>query len=272
MSGHLEGSTDGPTGGQTAAKRKNSYYQQNAKKAKQNKGLLTEGMTGFIATCNLKEFYCLKEAYNLLNEFADKLYGKYNQQNTDKETDDIESAIQSEINSLKSSEKRFQQVMTKCNNVLFIKSNDISVEPLVMCSEIFEEIKTNGKQITRHLLRLLPVLTTLKVNSDFDQILERYLERETKEPISYCIQCKVRNNSEVRRMDVIEKAVAVVKRVRPEWKVDFDAPKLIVDFEVLHKTICLSFLNDYQCYCKYNLIEFSKKCLNQINDKNDSKV
>ena len=272
----MSGPSNDSTSGLKADKRKkSSYYRQNAKKSKQTKGVLTEGMTGFIVTCNLKEYHCLKEAYNLLNEFADKLYGDYNKQNRSevKDEDDIESAIQNEIKSLKETKKRFQQVMTKCNNVLFIKSNDISVDPLRICSEILSEIETNGKQMTRHLLRFLPIVTTFKANSDLDQIVEKYLEKQTKDPISYCIQCKVRNNNEVKRQEVIDNVVPVVKRLRPQWTVDFDAPKLIIDFEVLQKSVCLSFLNDYQRYCKYNLIEFSKKCLNQLNDnKNDLKV
>ena len=245
-------------------RKKSSFFKQNYKKCKPNKGLLAEGMTGFIVTCNFKEYHCLKEGYNLLNEFADKLYGN-NALKTEPDVD-IETAVQNEINSIKNNEKRFQQMITKCNNVLFIKSNDKSVDPLVICSEILKEIETNGKQLTQQLLRLIPIVTTFESNSNFDEIIETNLEKQTKESISFVIQCKVRNNSKVKKMDLIERVVTIVKKVRPDWTVDFSQPKLTIDLEVLHKTICLSFLKDYQNYCKYNLIEFSKKCLKRLEE------
>lgn len=33
-------------------------------------------MKGFICTCNGNEKQCIREAYNILNEFADQLYGE----------------------------------------------------------------------------------------------------------------------------------------------------------------------------------------------------
>lgn len=54
-------------------KRKNKKkYFQSSKKSKY--GVLESGMKGFIITCN-DEYRTVKEAYNLLNEFADELYG-----------------------------------------------------------------------------------------------------------------------------------------------------------------------------------------------------
>ena len=36
---------------------------------------LEVGMQGIIITCNMNEKKCTSEAYSLLNEYADKLYG-----------------------------------------------------------------------------------------------------------------------------------------------------------------------------------------------------
>ena len=58
-------------------KRQKSYYRKCAKKQKfSNDNILSPGMSGFIATCNDREKQCVREAYNLLNKYADKLYGK----------------------------------------------------------------------------------------------------------------------------------------------------------------------------------------------------
>jgi len=253
-------------------RKKSSYYHSN-KRSNSNKGVLSEGMTGFIVTCNLKEYHCLKESYNLLDEFADRLYGNYNKRDESSETD-IEKAIQNEVNSLNKNEKRFQQVITKCNNVLFIKSNDNAIDPLVIGSEILKDIETNAKQLTQHLLRLIPIVMTCKPNcKNFEEIVETNLEKQTKDPISYVIQCKVRNNSDAKRLELIESVVNVVKKVRPEWKVNFNSPKLTIVLEVLQKTCCISFLNDYDYYSKYNLVEFAKKCINKLNsNKNEVNV
>ncbi|XP_054159821.1 THUMP domain-containing protein 1-like [Oppia nitens] len=260
-------------------KRKKNYYKSN-KKSKYSSGSsghLCDGVNGFMVTCNFKEYGCLHESYNLFNEFADKVYGNYSPDNTTddlnndnkQDVNDIEKAIKNEVNLMTTQKKRFQQMITKCNNVLFIKSNDKSVDPLVITSEILKEIETNGKQLTKQLLRLIPIVITFKtICSNFDEIVENYLEKEPKELLTFMVQCKVRNNSDVKRQQMIDKVVAVVKRVRPEWKTDFTDPKLTINLEILNKICCLSLLKDYNKYCKYNLIEFSKKCLKQLTTDN----
>ena len=56
-----------------AKKRKKNYYLQSSKKKKLND--LDVGMKGFLLTCNNKEKGTVREAYNILNEYADNLYG-----------------------------------------------------------------------------------------------------------------------------------------------------------------------------------------------------
>lgn len=58
-------------------KRPKSYYIKCAKKAKTDDGKsLCPNLKGFLCTCNDREKDCVREAYNLLNEYADQLYGK----------------------------------------------------------------------------------------------------------------------------------------------------------------------------------------------------
>ena len=38
--------------------------------------VLEPGLKGFIVTCNDREREAVKETYNILNEYADKLYGE----------------------------------------------------------------------------------------------------------------------------------------------------------------------------------------------------
>lgn len=57
-------------------KRPKSYYVQLAKKQKSYHNVLSPGLTGFLCTCNDRERECVLEAYNILNEYADQMYGK----------------------------------------------------------------------------------------------------------------------------------------------------------------------------------------------------
>ena len=59
-------------------KRKKQFYiNQSLKQAKRAKlQCLESGMTGFLLTCNNnRKKETLRDAYSLLNEYADKLYG-----------------------------------------------------------------------------------------------------------------------------------------------------------------------------------------------------
>lgn len=63
-------------------KRKGNYYNRgggsfnnwnNSKKKFRN--YLAPGMKGFLCTCNFREKDCVKESYNILNEYADEIFG-----------------------------------------------------------------------------------------------------------------------------------------------------------------------------------------------------
>ena len=54
-------------------KRKKKFYVHGGKKHKKW-GALDVGMSGFLVTCNKREREALREAYNILGIYADKLY------------------------------------------------------------------------------------------------------------------------------------------------------------------------------------------------------
>ena len=58
-------------------KRPKSYYLKCAAAGKYQKRMndLDTGMKGFLITCNTHEKEAVRESYNILNEYADKLYG-----------------------------------------------------------------------------------------------------------------------------------------------------------------------------------------------------
>ena len=259
---------------QKAHKRKKSkYFYSNCKKSKQSN--LASGLTGFMITCNNQEHKCVKEAYNLLNEFADKIYCDKNDHqitHDDGNDDDVESALQNEINNLHETPRRFHQVKTNVKNVMFIKCND-ELDPILIADRIFHEVERTGKQYTRFLLRMIPIQTTCKINENFVKSLESLLEKipnnniDDDDDATFMIQCKVRNNTDCKRLQMIEEIVAVVNRVRPKWKVNFDSPKYTVVAEVLQTVCCLSIINNVEKFCKYNLLELAKKVTKEIQNQ-----
>ncbi|KAK3883174.1 hypothetical protein Pcinc_012505 [Petrolisthes cinctipes] len=57
-------------------KRQKNYYINMAKRYKgENTNVLRSGLKGFLCMCNFHERDCVRETYNILNEFADRLYG-----------------------------------------------------------------------------------------------------------------------------------------------------------------------------------------------------
>lgn len=65
---------------QDARKRNKRRYGGGGPRNKRYKGSreLEVGMQSILITCNMNERKCTSEAFNLLNEYADKLYGPEN--------------------------------------------------------------------------------------------------------------------------------------------------------------------------------------------------
>lgn len=55
-------------------KKRKNYFSNHGNDHKRRKRLSLEiGMRGFLCTCNFREKDCVREAYNLLEEYADKI-------------------------------------------------------------------------------------------------------------------------------------------------------------------------------------------------------
>ena len=77
--------------------KKQNYYKdvKQSKKYAQGK-VLQEDMKGFLLTCNFQEKETVREAYNLLNEFGDELFGKDSKVDDENECTDIDAAFEKE--------------------------------------------------------------------------------------------------------------------------------------------------------------------------------
>ncbi|KAL2086408.1 hypothetical protein ACEWY4_017467 [Coilia grayii] len=233
---------------------------------------LDVGMQGILITCNMNERKCTSEAYNLLNEYADKLYGpeKFadkeesgSEEDDENEDDDAEAALKKEVTQMREStekgRRRFQAVDSGANNVVFIRTQNLEPDQLV--HHILQDLHATKKKKSRVILRMLPVSGTCKAfPEDMERYLSTYLEPWFKEPAqaTYQIAFKARNSSHNKRDDVIKALAALVGKLNPKNKVDLTNPELTIIVEVIKSVCCVSVVRDYTLFRKFNLQEVVK--------------
>ncbi|XP_004705795.1 THUMP domain-containing protein 1 [Echinops telfairi] len=242
---------------------------------------LEPGLQGILITCNMNERKCVEEAYSLLNEYGDDLYGpeKFtdtNQQSSgnEEEDDDVEAALKKEVDDIRASTemrlRRFQSVESGANNVVFIRT--LGIEPEKLVHHILQDMYNTKKKKTRVILRMLPISGTCKAFlEDMKKYAETFLEPWFKAPNkgTFQIVYKSRNNSHMNRDDVIKELAGIVGSLNSENKVDLTNPQYTVVVEIIKAVCCLSVVKDYMLFRKYNLQEVVKSAKDQaqINQK-----
>ncbi|XP_008059392.1 THUMP domain-containing protein 1 [Carlito syrichta] len=231
---------------------------------------LEPGLQGILITCNMNERKCVEEAYSLLNEYGDDMYGP--EKFTDKdqqlsgsegEDDDAEAALKREVGEIKASTemklRRFQSVESGANNVVFIRT--LGIEPEKLVHHILQDMYKTKKKKTRVILRMLPISGTCKAFlEDMKKYAETFLEPWFKAPNkgTFQIVYKSRNNSHMNREEVIKELAGIVGSLNSENKVDLTNPQYTVVVEIIKAVCCLSVVKDYMLFRKYNLQEVVK--------------
>ncbi|KOC60627.1 THUMP domain-containing protein 1 [Habropoda laboriosa] len=275
-------------------KRKNYYHNNGSNQKKHKHFYLEPGMIGFLCTCNFHEKDCVRDAYKLLNEFADEIYGPDITKDCDKDStkvstiepddsidetekndeDDISTALNKEINELKAeyakpvTARRFQVVDTGVKNVVFIRST--LKNPLELVTKIITKLHKTKEQHSRFLLRLLPIEAVCKANmndikSKANVVLEKYFAQEPK---TFGIVFNRHSNNNIHREEVIEDLADIINKKNPGNKTDLRNPELAVIVEVIRGVCLLSIAPNYYKYRKYNLLEIC----NMKEPTNDLKV
>ncbi|KAM6166630.1 THUMP domain-containing protein 1 [Erethizon dorsatum] len=230
---------------------------------------LEPGLQGILITCNMNERKCVEEAYSLLNEYGDDLYGpekftdKDQQLSGSEEEDDVEAALKKEVGDIKASTekrlRRFQSVESGANNVVFIRT--LGIEPEKLVHHILQDVYKTKKRKTRVILRMLPISGTCKAFlEDMKKYAETFLEPWFKAPNkgTFQIVYKSRNNSHMNREEVIKELAGIVGSLNSENKVDLTNPQYTVVVEIIKAVCCLSVVKDYMLFRKYNLQEVVK--------------
>lgn len=269
------------------AKRRKMVYKKHAYSLKP-KNLLEAGIKGFIATCNFREKDCVRECYNLLNEYADQkpsdianvelqtdaIAGEQSKDDLndsgavahggddDDDDDDIASQLEKEIKSAQQGQKtnrnRFQQVETKVPNCIFIKTTIDNPNELGV--RIIRDIAETQTRKTRMLLRFMPVDVVCRSNVEsiknaagqlFDKVFLHC------EPTTFAIVVNKRYNNDADRMEIIRELAEMVSFKNSLHKVDLKNAKLTVVVEIVRGLCCLSILPDFVQLKKFNVSELT---------------
>ncbi|NXG56436.1 THUM1 protein, partial [Hemiprocne comata] len=243
-----------------------------AKRPRSGGRQLEAGMRGILITCNMNERKCVGEAYSLLGEYGDLLYGpeqfsdheeRLSGSEGEEDEDDVEAALKKEVGQIRASTeqklRRFQSVESGANNVVFIRTQGIEPENLV--HHILQDMHATKKKKTRVILRMLPVSGTCKAfMEDMKKYTETFFEPWFKAPNkgTFQIVYKARNNSHMSREEVIKELAGIVGSLNPENKVDLNNPQYTIVVEIIKTVCCLSVVRDYVLFRKYNLQEVVK--------------
>ncbi|XP_051560747.1 THUMP domain-containing protein 1 [Myxocyprinus asiaticus] len=258
-----------------ARKRSKKRFSGHAHKRLKRARELEVGAQGVIITCNMNERKCTSEAFSLLNEYADALYGPEQPADThdsvseeEDDDEDVEAALKKEVSqiqtSMKKQQQRFTAVDSGANNVVFIRTHGVDPEQLV--HHILSDLHQTKKRKSRVILRMLPVCGTCKAfPEDMEKYLSVYLERWFKTPLhaTYQICFKARNSSHNKRDDVINAIAGLVGQMNPQNKVDLTNPELTIIIEIIKSVCCVSVVRDYTLFRKYNLQEVAREPTNQ---------
>lgn len=278
-------------------KRSKAYYRKSAhggKRQKTDSNHLKPGIQGFLIMCNTNEMSAVREGYNILNEYADAIYGQGKsgvtdinddkslqafvtevedeKQDTDSDDDDdIEAALKKEVAEMKavpSELKRFQNCKTQAKNCIFIRST--VADPVKVAVSAMEDIAKRQLSRARFAARLLPVVGTCKAHTpDIIALAERVLRpvfaRSENPPLSYTIIFKARNNntSSCGKTSVIPTLTQVVKEINTDIEFTWSDFELAILVEIVCKVCCLVVAPGYTRLRKYNIQELVQgpKCL-----------
>lgn len=257
--------------------KKKNFYDKSKNKYK--KEFMEPGQSGYLVTCNFRERDCLRESYAVLNEYADLLYGKVDEQDSEatvekpgeevvteskddeeEEEEDISKQLTSDINKAKQDFKtksyRFQSMdIGNVTNCLFIKAKVPDVVELGV--KILTNIYETQMARTKNVLRFIPVEIVCKANmtdiiNAAGNLFDKHLLKESK---TFSIVFNHRMNNSVKRDTIIKELASLVTLKNVNNKVDLKNPQVVVMVEVLKGLCCLSVLPDYFKLRKYNLAE-----------------
>jgi len=279
-------------------KRSKAYYRKceyGNKKQKTDSNHLMPGVKGFLIMCNNNEMAAVREGYNILNEYADAIYGQgksgddstnpteektHDSSDSDNE-DDLEAALKKEVADMKSVPsqlKRFQNCKTQAKNCVFIRST-VS-DPVKVALSVMEDVASRRLSRARYAARVLPVVATCKAHTPdivdlAKTVLQPVFSPSSSPPRSYTVVFKARNNntSSCGKTSVIPALRDVVRDINAEVEFSWSDFELAVVVEVVCKVCCVIVAPSYARLRKYNLQELAQGPKEEVvGEKKESEV
>jgi len=249
--------------------------QKEKKKKKSNEINLNEEMKGFlIFTDKHREKNCIRDAYNILNDVAEKLYPNIDNNesnmnlneeiNIKNNNTNISSKIEEEIQKLKKNKNIFYSIDTRCAAIVFIKIEQEYMEqisPKEIVNYIINEVITTQKLLSKCISKFYPIEICTKYNFDIlkekvDELVKKYFSENIEKTKTWKIELRVRNNNSVNKKEIMNYIFNKINR--DKYIVEYKKPELTFFVEISCNLMCLSVLEKFSEYKSYNLQSLAK--------------
>ncbi|GFO47701.1 THUMP domain-containing protein 1 [Plakobranchus ocellatus] len=267
-------------------KRSKSFYRKSAYGGKRHctgRNVLEPGIQGFLVMCHSNESNAVRESYNILNEYADHLYGPDKTKPTEDQTasteceesvgesdedcEDIEKALEKEVDGMKNiapTEKRFQNIATKAKNLIFIRTT--LQDPVKVVTTIMEDIAQRKLKRARYAARMLPIVGTCKAQTAAiaelaKSALEPFFAKENPDaPSSFTVMYKSRNNNGTTcgKESVIRAVKKEIFSINPDVKLSWYEYDVAILVEIVCTVCCLCLAPQYNRLRKFNFQELAQ--------------
>ncbi|KAI9248076.1 hypothetical protein BY458DRAFT_483784 [Sporodiniella umbellata] len=257
----MSGKRAAPQGGNKRKRNKNYHCAKEASGSKgKNAFNLQPGMKGILVACSRsKESRAIKEALDVLNEYADKLYPTEEKEEIVEE-DDMEASIAREVAAMKETKdkKRFANITTGTDCLAFIRVTD-PIEPTYLVRHMLTDLNEKQLKKTRFISRYLPIEKSCHSNmpdiiSTGKDLFSHYFSaKDAQDHLiikKFAIVCRVRNCNKLSSREVIKVLAAAV----PEGHtVDLENPDYTILVEVCQTVCMMSVVEDFNKLKKYNI-------------------
>lgn len=127
-----------------------------------------------------------------------------------------------------------------------------------LANKIFESVISSGKKKTRFILKFKPVVATCKAYEDdirktLDDLLQQYVSNDKNKELKYKVESKVTFNDSITSSHLIWYVRDSAKSYAPGWEASILYPQIILSFYILKSVCCISILEHYEKFKKYNL-------------------
>ncbi|KAL5107750.1 THUMP domain-containing protein 1 [Taenia crassiceps] len=250
-----------------------------------------------LTSNNKEERQALVEAYRLLNEAHKRLNGTHLSEEkadsvNDREDLDVASALIEEMKTDSTTiQYTFYGVKTGVSNCVFVlnQSTDSSSADLVY--EVFRHVIASGKANSRRVFRFQPVMVTCRpVKEDLRILICKAWKAFWKGANTFedgkplCLLCskvplqrakfvkkddsgdakkyftvnfRARNYDKMSKAEAVMVVIAAMQEVAPDWSPVRAGADLVISVDVLCTVLCLSFLENFSVFAKYNISELT---------------